>query len=174
VADDEAFVGFVRANSESLFRTACLLTGSKTAAEDLLQETLAKLYGQWERVERVEAPLAYVRRCLNNMFVTSMRRARRDEVSVAEPPDLWLRAGPDFADVVANRELIWQLLDSLTPRQRAAVVMRHLHDLSDEDIGNSLDCRPASVRSLLSRAMISMRAEMKRQREVDGSQEHMQ
>jgi DNA-directed RNA polymerase specialized sigma24 family protein len=64
VAGDEASVAFVRANSDSLFHTACLLTGSKTAAEDLLQETLAKLYGQ--RVERVEAPFAYVRRCLNN------------------------------------------------------------------------------------------------------------
>jgi DNA-directed RNA polymerase specialized sigma24 family protein len=62
MSGDEAFIAFVRANSRSLFRTAFLLTGAKAAAEDLLQETLTKLYPQWGRVERADSPMAYVRR----------------------------------------------------------------------------------------------------------------
>ena len=56
MADDAGFAAFVKANSGSLFKTAYLLTGSSDRAEELLQDTLARLYPRWERVQAAEAP----------------------------------------------------------------------------------------------------------------------
>jgi RNA polymerase sigma-70 factor (sigma-E family) len=173
MSSDEAFIAFVRTHSRSLFRTAFLLTGAKVAAEDLLQDTLARLYPQWGRVQQADSPIAYVRRSLNNTFVSSLRRQRAHVVTVWELPEGWLgNRAADLADTVADRELIWRLIGSLPARQRAAVVMRHFHGMSDGEIADCLDCRPATVRSLLSRAMASMRTGAARRGGAGGAQEH--
>jgi RNA polymerase sigma-70 factor (sigma-E family) len=166
MADDEAFVGFVRLHSGSLYRTAFLLTGTPSAAEDLVQETLAHLYPRWDRVSAADSPLAYVRRSLANGFVSAYRR-RRHEVLVGDPlGDGW--DGTDLSERVADRDLITQLLARLPVRQRAALVMRYLHDMTDEQIAEGIGCRPATVRSLISRGTAAMRAESERLRVVAG------
>jgi RNA polymerase sigma factor (sigma-70 family) len=52
---------------------------------------------------------------------------------------------------------VWQLLGTLPERQRAAIVLRHFQELPEAEIATALQCRPASVRSLISRGMASMR-----------------
>jgi DNA-directed RNA polymerase specialized sigma24 family protein len=50
------------------------------------------------------------------------------------------------------------LLAGLPPRQRAALTLRYVHDLSDDAIARALGCRPGIVRSLLSRGREALRA----------------
>ena len=88
MADDAGFAAFVRANSASLFGTAYLLTGSADRAEELLQDTLARLYPRWDRVQAAEAPLAYVRRCVANRFVSSRRGPSARDVSLHDLPEM--------------------------------------------------------------------------------------
>lgn len=154
--DDAAFESFVRANSTSLLRTALLLTGSHHAAEDVLQETLTSLYPHWARVRAAESSLAYVRRSLTNRFVSSRRSRASRDLAVWELPDGW--DGADLGEAVATDHTLWQLLGGLPERQRAAVVLRYFHDLPDEQIAVALGCRPVSVRSLVSRAVATMRS----------------
>jgi DNA-directed RNA polymerase specialized sigma24 family protein len=45
--DEDPFGLFVRLHSEALFTSAYLLTGSPTNAEELLQDTLTRLYPRW-------------------------------------------------------------------------------------------------------------------------------
>ena len=47
---------------------------------------------------------------------------------------------------------------ALPPRQRAAVVLRYFHDLSDQQVADELGCRATTVRSLISRALSTLRA----------------
>ncbi|WP_406204634.1 sigma factor [Kitasatospora sp. NBC_01560] len=67
------FLEFAHARSDQLFRTACLLTGDRHLAEDLVQETLAKMYRSWRRIDRSQAPVAYAHTVLVRTF-TSYRR----------------------------------------------------------------------------------------------------
>ena len=46
----DAFTAFLHADSASLFRTAYLLTGRAELAEELLQDTLVRLYPRWDKV----------------------------------------------------------------------------------------------------------------------------
>ena len=162
------FAAFVRAHSRSLYGTAFLLTGSAPAAEELLQDTLAALYPKWARVTAADQPVAYVRRTLANRFVSARRRPSARDVSVWELPD-----GPtdlDLAGLVADRRLLWQLLSTLSERQRTAIVLRYFHDLPDAEIALAVGCRQVTVRSLISRGLAELRASATKQKpeEVSG------
>jgi RNA polymerase sigma-70 factor (sigma-E family) len=154
-SDADAFAAFVRSSARSLFGTAYLLTGDGNRAEELVQDTLARLYPRWPRIAALEAPLAYARRALANRFVSQQRRPMSREVMVAEVPDAVDRR--DLADDVTDRGMLSQLLRTLPERQRAALVLRYFHDLPDDEIAAALGCRPATVRSLLSRGLATMR-----------------
>jgi RNA polymerase sigma-70 factor (sigma-E family) len=156
MVDSEAFAAFVRLHGRSLFGTAYLLTGDGGRAEDLVQDTLSRLYPRWDRVSAADAPLAYVRRSLVNRFLNLKRRPSTREVFMADLPDV---AGPgDLADRVTDRGVLSQLMRTLPQRQQAALVLRYFHDLADDDIAAALGCRTGTVRSLLSRGVEALRS----------------
>jgi RNA polymerase sigma-70 factor (sigma-E family) len=155
MSEEQRFAAFVRANSRSLFGTAYLLTGNRDAAEDLLQETLTRLYPKWTSVEGADSPTAYVRRSLANRFISSTRSPANRVVGLWEMPDI--ASDVDIASNIADRRMLWQLLTRLPERQRAALVLRYFHDLPDSEIARALDCREATVRSLISRGVAAMR-----------------
>jgi RNA polymerase sigma-70 factor (sigma-E family) len=153
--DEDPFGLFVRLHNEALFRSAYLLTGSSTHAEELLQDTLTTLYPRWARVAAADSPVAYVRRSLANRYVSVHRRRSNRDVTLSELPEQG--EGRDLASDVADRQLLWQLLRTLPPRQRAALVLRYFHDMPDGEIAEALGCRVATVRSLVSRGVAAMR-----------------
>ena len=65
-APDQAFLELVKSRAAPLHRMAYLLCGDWHLADDLVQETLAKSFRHWHRVQRAENPDAYVRRMLIN------------------------------------------------------------------------------------------------------------
>jgi RNA polymerase sigma-70 factor (sigma-E family) len=151
-----SFESFVREHSTSLLRTSFLLTGDRARAEDLLQDALTRLYPNWYRVDAAQAPVAYVRRCLLNEYLNSRRR---QTVAVVEfEVGDYAGSVPDLVDGLADRDEATRLLRRLNDKQRAAVVLRYFHSLTDTEIATMLGCREATVRSLLRRALLSMRA----------------
>jgi RNA polymerase sigma-70 factor (sigma-E family) len=158
VRTETGFTVFVREHTPALLRTAYLLTGNALAAEELVQDTLVRLYPKWQRVEQADAPLAYVRRSLANGFVNHQRRAARREFSYADLPD---EGDPrDAFGQLADRDDIWGRLATLPDRQRAALVLRFYEGLADEDTAAALGCRVGTVRSLISRGLATLRAGM--------------
>ena len=155
VDTDRDFTHFVHEHTSALTRTAYLLTGDRLAAEELVQDTLVRLYPKWRLVQAAEVPLAYVRRTLANGFVNHTRRASRRETVVDFLPDI-----PDEHDQSGrydDRDQLWCLLRTLPQRQRAALVLRYFHDLPDDEIGTALGCRIGTVRSLVSRGLTALR-----------------
>ena len=152
---DGDFARFVRTNTPALTRTAYLLCGDTLAAEELVQDTLVRLYPKWHLVQAAEVPLAYVRRSLANQFVNQSRRPWRREVVLDVMPER-----PDHHDPAGqldDREELWAMLGSLPARQRAALVLRYFHDLPDEEIGAALGGQLGTVRSLISRGLAALR-----------------
>jgi RNA polymerase sigma-70 factor (sigma-E family) len=160
VRGELGFAGFVRDHTPALLRTAYLLTGNAQAAEELVQDTLARLYPKWGRVEDADVPLAYVRRSLANGFVNQQRRASRREFAYEIVPERI--DDRDVMGQLADRDEIWAGLRSLPDRQRAALVLRFFEDLTDEDTAAALGCRVGTVRSLISRGLATLRQQMTR------------
>lgn len=158
--DDVAeFAAFVRLHSTALLRSAFLLTGDAAAAEDLVQDTFLRLFPRWSRVSEADVPLAYVRRSMTNNFLNGRRRAGH-EVLFADPPER--SYDNDLAGPISDRELVRGLLAELPPKQRAVLVLRFFHDLSDAEIAADLGCRQGTVRSIVSRSLALLRAETDR------------
>jgi RNA polymerase sigma-70 factor (sigma-E family) len=147
---DADFATFVRQWSPSLFVTVRALTGSTDEAEELLQDTFAALYSKWQLVSSADSSLAYVRRALINRFLSQRRRPRITAARWEAPPT---EQEADLAEDVTARQWLDWLVTELPARQRATIVLRYRHDLSDAEIADHLGCRPATVRSLISRAL---------------------
>lgn len=138
----DGFHEFVVARGGALSRTAFLLTGEHHAAEDLLQSALAKAAVRWRQILDHGQPEAYVRRTMINEQISWWRRRRPQPV--AQVPD---QVGPDEPHQVVERVALGQALDTLTPRQRAVVVLRYYEDLSEADTAEAMGCSVGTVKS---------------------------
>lgn len=151
-SSDSGFAAFVSTAWRPHLRLARLLTGDPHHGEELLQDSLVRLYQRWRRVAKRGDPHAYLRRCLINGNVSRWRRSRR-EVLAAEVPE-----HEDAA--AAHREPYDELraaLLALPKQQRAVVVLRHYADLSEGDIAAALGCTVGTVKSHHHRAMRRLR-----------------
>jgi RNA polymerase sigma-70 factor (sigma-E family) len=153
---DEQFHDFVLARRAGLVRTATLLTaGDKHLAEDLVQQTLTKLYVGWPAFRRAGNPDGYVRRVLVNALTDERRRIwRRRERSMAELPEVPFQAG---SVEVEGTERLRKALRELPPRMRAAVVFRYFYDLGVTETADALGCSEGTVKSQTARALDRLR-----------------
>ncbi|WP_406284333.1 SigE family RNA polymerase sigma factor [Embleya sp. NBC_00896] len=152
---DAEFQDFAATHSGRLFRTACLLTsGDWHYAEDLLQETLGKLYPKWRRIGRMDWPFAYANTTLIRTYLAQQRRMCSAERTTDAVPE---RAERRHGDP----ELRLTLLDGLaglSPRDRAVLVLRYWEDRSVEETAHVLNLSAGAVRVCSKRALDRLRA----------------
>jgi RNA polymerase sigma-70 factor (sigma-E family) len=151
------FDEYVAARLPALLRYAVMLTGDPHMAEDVVQDTMVRAHARWDRIQRADAPDAYVRRMLTNTYFGARRTSWfRRSVAMAQVPDT---AVSDSSDAGAVRDELWSRLAKLPPRQRAALVLRYYEDLPDTEIAEVMGCAVGTVRSLISRALSALRAD---------------
>lgn len=155
VGEPEGFAQFVEARERALQRTAWLLTGDWGLAEDLVQTALVRSWPRWDRIRRRDDPEVYVRRAMFNTWATWSRRRWRGERATETLPDSPVPV--DVASDVAVRLAVRSALASLTPRQRAVVVLRVFDDLSEVQVAQVLGCAVGTVKSTMSQALAKLR-----------------
>ncbi|MFF8592554.1 SigE family RNA polymerase sigma factor [Streptomyces sp. NPDC015220] len=149
------FREFTESRADWLRKVAFLLCSDWHRADDLVQETLTKLYVHWPRMRRAENPDGYARKVLVNTFLAEQRspwqrwRARHPDRPGTEPV-----AQP--SDPEASLDLR-RALAAIPPRQRATLVLRYYHDLSVEQTADALGCSPGNVKSQTSRGLRALR-----------------
>jgi len=154
--DDTAFVQFVDDRSTQLLRMAYLLSGDQHLAEELVQETLERVYVRWSRLHQGQE-MAYARRVLTNLRTDRWRRVRREVVTDALPESA---ARPH--DTTADRDLLLRALGTLAGREREIVVLRYYCDQSESSVAQCLGISPGTVKSTASRALAKLRAQLDR------------
>jgi len=153
--EGDGFAQFIEAREQALQRTAWLLTNDWALAQDLVQTTLARSWPYWGKIRRGDDPEIYVRRVMVNTWATWRRRRWR-----AEQPSGMLTDQPAPGDVaadVATRLALSNVLEALTERQRAVVVLRLFDDLPEAQVAQILGCAAGTVRATLSQALARLR-----------------
>lgn len=150
---DGDYVAFVEANWNRYLRLARLLTGDRHRGEELLQESLVRLYVRWRRAAISGDVHAYLRRTLVNGNINWWRRRRWEQLVEAAPD----RADP-AATVHESHEDLRRALLRLPRRQRAVVVLRYFEDLTERDVATVLGCTVGTVKSQHSKALSKLRA----------------
>jgi RNA polymerase sigma factor (sigma-70 family) len=141
------FEEFFRIEYPRLAKAILLVTGDASEAEDLVQEAMARVLERWERVQGMQFPAAYVYRVAVNLHRRRLRRRVREPIAPSEGG-----SPPDPADLAVSGDTVLRTLRSLSPDQRAALVLVEWLDLSPEQAGRVLGIKPASVRGRLHRA----------------------
>jgi RNA polymerase sigma-70 factor (sigma-E family) len=152
---DQEFEEFAQARAAQLYRSAWLLCGSHHQAEDLVQETLAKVYARWRRpFGRIDNPAAYAQTTLTRTFLGGRRRRSNDEMSYADVPD---RAVADPAAGADVRLALHEVLAGLPAPDRVVLVLRYLEDLSVDEVAARMGVSPGAVRNRSMRALERIR-----------------
>ncbi len=144
------FDTFFLAHYPRVVRSLTAIGGNREMAADATQEAFLKAYARWRRIRRYSAPEAWVRRValnrLNDMRKAEQRRRAR-EARVAEPEgaDDTALAGVDGdGDVTA-------LLARLPERQRAAMALYYVDDLSVREVARVMKISNGAVKFHLNR-----------------------
>jgi RNA polymerase sigma-70 factor (sigma-E family) len=151
VSDEAGFDAFVTTHSASLLRFAWVLTGSRHAGEDLVQDSLLKAWRRWGRVECANDPARYVRTIVVHTYVTARRRQWRREVPTERLPEEPTTEDGDL------RLAFLAVLRDLPPRQRAVLALRYYADRTEAQTAESLGCSIGTVKSQSSKALETLR-----------------
>lgn len=150
-----AFDELVDARSPSLLRTAYLLTGDWSSAEDLLQSSLAKTWFRWKRLEDTQAGEAYVRQVMYTTYCKWYRRKWRGEISTGFLPDTQETA--DAYSRVDDQDGLGRALAELSAKTRAVIVLRFFEDLTEAQVAHALGCSIGTVKSTTHRGLAKLR-----------------
>jgi RNA polymerase sigma-70 factor (sigma-E family) len=153
--EPDGFHEFVAGRSRALLRTAWLLTGDWTSAQDLVQTALAKTWPAWSRIRRTDDPEVYVRRVLVTTYATWWRRRWRGEAPHSSLPET--AATSDAFEDADRRAVVAAALATLTRGQRAVVVLRYFDDLTEAQTAAVLGCSVGTVKSQHARALTALR-----------------
>ncbi|HTG46454.1 MAG TPA: SigE family RNA polymerase sigma factor [Actinomycetota bacterium] len=136
-------------------RLAYLMTGDRGVAEDLVQEAFVRFVGRLHSLRDPNAFEAYLRRTVINLSKNHYRRRALERADLERQASLPPRTHEERD--VSEYEAMRTALLSLPAKQRAAIVLRYYEDLPETRIAEALRCRPATVRSLISRGLAALR-----------------
>jgi RNA polymerase sigma-70 factor (sigma-E family) len=144
-----SFDAFVAARSQTLLRTAYLLTRDHALAEDLVQTALAKAWFHWSRIDN---PEPYVRRIMVTTYSSWWRRRWNGEIPTEELPESPTPDGENQLD-------LWDAIGRLPRRQRTVVVLRFYEDLSESETARLMGSTVGTVKSQTSKALAKLRVD---------------
>jgi RNA polymerase sigma factor (sigma-70 family) len=163
--DDRAALELLYSQERAaLLRVAVLLTGSRTDAEDVVQDA-------FEALGRRRAPLADPARAAGYLRVSVVNGARtlqrRRRVAWRHQPRLLERdagGADEGAMLAAEHAEVAKLVTALPKRQQQVVVLRYWTGMSDDQIAEALGISPGTVRATVSRSMKTIAADLGGQR----------
>ncbi len=139
-----------------LYRLALRITQNPAEAEDIVQETMIKVWNrrdEWERIESIEAFCLTICR---NLSLDKLRRMDNQVESLdgsIDPLDNRVTSNPEEHAVQRDRvQLVRQLIDQLPEKQRSCMQLRDMEGKSYRDIATILGISEEQVKINIFRA----------------------
>lgn len=126
--------------------------GDVVRAEDATNDAFLTAYEKWHRVRSMQSPRAWVTKVAINRAKKSWRRGQR-YVPLANQPEV-------AATVREVDPDLWAAVGKLTFKQRTALAMRYVEDLTQAQIADALDVAPGTVSATLTQARQRVRTEL--------------
>ncbi len=155
--DVDEFEDFFVEHYPRVRRALILAFGSIEVAEDAAQEAFIRACQRWPRIRSMDRPAAWVYVTATNVARDHHRRGARRAAAQerSAPADVAI----DDTDAAIARIDVMRALEALPPRQRLAVVLRYLGELSNEEVARAMKCSVGTVKSTLHAALANLRVE---------------
>ena len=138
-------------HSEDVWRALRAIVGAQ-AAEDCFQETFLAALRAYPRLRPDSSPRAWLLTIAHNKAIDHLRRSRRLEQELDERAVSEDEPGPDAE--------IWSAVAALPQRQRAAVALRYVGDLSHREIAAAIGCSEEASRRSLHEGLATLRRQL--------------
>ncbi len=141
-----------------LYRLALRITLNRADAEDVVQETMLRVWnrrGEWDTIDSIEA---YCLTACRNIAIDKQRKAERngtslDETDSGDTPDHSHEANPERKAVDTDSlDIVRRLIDSLPEKQRAVMQLRDIEGKSYKEIAAVMEITETQVKVTLFRA----------------------
>ncbi len=180
VPDDALLVAFANGDAVAgrelvaslapmLFGYATRVLGDRSEAEDVVQETMLRLWKiapKWRQGEAKVSTWAY--RVTANLCTDRLRKRRTqnnvDIDSIAEP-SADLATAVEVMTGAARGQALDKALQALPDRQRQAVILRHIEGYANPEIAEIMDIGVEAVESLTARGKRALKAALQGRKE---------
>ena len=164
----DAFEVFFDRHRALIFRTAYGLTGDRTAAEEILQDTFIRAYRHRGTLRDDVSPVPWLHRVALNLCYTRLGRRRLDTSPIDTTAAGELRDSalepPDWAIREELRRSIRAGIAELAPKHQGVIVLYYLHGLSLQETASALDVALGTVKSRLHYALHALRRQLEGER----------
>lgn len=156
--DRTAFDELILCYQGRVLMTAWRLLGSKEDAQDAAQEVFLRLYRHLRRVDPKRPLMPWLYRMTVNVC-HDVHRKRRPSEPLVEEMDLAAVAVDPLGEITRaeQKRAIAAALETLTEKERAAVVLRDIEGLATAEVANILGSSETTVRSQISMARVKIR-----------------
>lgn len=158
---------FIELHMKRVFVMVYRVVGNVADAQDLTQDVFIKVLQREDQLRDAEKAAQWLSRIAANTAIDFLRRKGRAALSTIEEmpelPDSSRLANPERMLLTAESHQIFQdALQTLTPRERAALVMRDVEGVDAEEVARAMGCSKATVRSHIANARVKFRKFLRR------------
>ncbi len=161
--EQQAFAGLVERHKSVVFSLACHLVNNATEAEDIAQEAFVKAYLSLASFRQECSFRNWLCQITNHLCIDRLR-ARRAEQKWRVEGEFPEPAHRGHAEALVTQEEVRMALGRLPAHLRAAVVLRHLQELSYEEMAEILRLPLGTVKTHLRRGRAALKKELERLR----------
>ena len=151
-----AFDEFYEAYFDRVARALVLAGADRESAWDATQEAFARALRRWRTVHEMDRPDGWVYVVAMNELRDRWRRDERNRATSQEETEVVA----DNTGSVATRLSVRDLIATLPPRQRQAVVLRYLADLPLADVADAMGCAVGTAKATIHQALQHLRVEL--------------
>ena len=149
-----------------LYRMALRITMNAADAEDVVQETMMKVWNrrdQWDQIESIEAFCLTICRNLSLDKVRRMDNQTQSLDAAYDPKDQGVASNPEEQAIQSDHvRLVRQMINLLPEKQRSCMQLRDMEGKSYKDIATVLDITEEQVKVNIFRARQTIREKFKR------------
>jgi RNA polymerase sigma-70 factor (ECF subfamily) len=146
---------------DELFRLALRITLNRADAEDVVQETMLKVWNRRDSWAELDSMQAYCLTICRNLALDKLKRADHQNASLDESydrPDRHYAANPEERTVQRDRvELVKRLMDQLPEKQRTCMQLRDMEGKPYKEIAQVMGITEQQVKVNIFRARQSIK-----------------
>ncbi len=169
--DRGAFADIVELYKDKLYHLAYRMVGNRQEAEDIVQETFLRVFRNLDRYDETMKFSTWIYRIGTNLCIDKLRKRKASysldaDVADGEGTD-WYAMLPSDEPTPEGRVMlsetqrrIREAIDTLPEKYKSVVILRYLHDMSLQEIGDVLDMPVTTVKTRVHRGREFLRKKM--------------
>ena len=169
--DQAAFAELVELYQEKLYHMAYRMLNNRQEAEDVVQDTFLRVYNNLERYDTSMKFSTWIYRIATNLSIDRLRKRKPVYSLDAESSEYEGLDGysmipsdnrtPESEMLISETQrIIHQAIDTLPPKYKTVMILRYIHELSLQEVGDILDMPVTTIKTRVHRGREFLRKKL--------------